>query len=114
MSQLSENIRRLRKRAGVTQEELAHIVGASTPAVSAWENGQTTPRLRKHIDALCDYFGVTEEQLFNEGVAKSQPLSALPSRFSPVVSILPALNEAGIDRLAGYAADLAGNPAYRA
>lgn len=60
-------LRRLREEAGLTQEQLAQIVGASTPAISGWENDQPRPRLRKHIDALCDYFGISEDDLFGFG-----------------------------------------------
>lgn len=60
-------LRRLREDAGLTQEQLAQIVGASTPAISGWENDQPRPRLRKHIDALCDYFGISEDDLFGFG-----------------------------------------------
>lgn len=60
-------LRRLREEAGLTQEQLAQIVGASTPAISGWENDQPRPRLRKHIDALCDYFGISEDVLFGFG-----------------------------------------------
>ena len=36
---LSEKIRALRRRAGLSQEELAETVGVSRQAVSKWESG---------------------------------------------------------------------------
>ena len=39
MNTLNENIVRLRKQAGMTQEELGRRVMVSTQAVSRWERG---------------------------------------------------------------------------
>lgn len=41
--QLARNISIYRKERGLTQEELAHILGLSFQAVSKWENAQTMP-----------------------------------------------------------------------
>ena len=38
---LSEKIRALRRRAGLSQEELAETVGVSRQAVSKWESGDS-------------------------------------------------------------------------
>ena len=40
---LCENIRKLRKEKGLTQEKLAEILAVSVGAVSKWENGNNTP-----------------------------------------------------------------------
>lgn len=37
-------IREFRKRAGITQEELAQLLGVSRPAVAQWERGINNPR----------------------------------------------------------------------
>ena len=39
INMLSEKIRALRRRAGLSQEELAETVGVSRQAVSKWESG---------------------------------------------------------------------------
>ena len=39
----SEKLIRLRKREGISQEELASYLEVSRQAVSRWENGETTP-----------------------------------------------------------------------
>ena len=36
---IAEVIRKYRKEAGLTQEELANRLGVTTPAVNKWENG---------------------------------------------------------------------------
>lgn len=40
---IGEVIRKYRKEAGLTQEEMAHRLGVTTPAVNKWENGNSNP-----------------------------------------------------------------------
>ena len=40
---LSENILKLRKKNGLTQEKLASLLGVSFQAVSRWENSTAYP-----------------------------------------------------------------------
>ena len=40
---IAEVIRKHRKEAGMTQEEMANRLGVTTPAVSKWENGNSNP-----------------------------------------------------------------------
>ena len=42
---LSENISKLRKEKGMTQEQLAESLGVTFAAVSKWERGVATPEL---------------------------------------------------------------------
>ena len=41
--QINEQIKRYRKEAGLTQEQIANYLGVSTPAVNKWEKGTTFP-----------------------------------------------------------------------
>ena len=40
---MGEVIRKYRKEAGITQEEMAKRLGVTTPAVNKWENNNTMP-----------------------------------------------------------------------
>ena len=40
---IAKVIRKYRKEAGLTQEEMANRLGVTTPAVSKWENGNSNP-----------------------------------------------------------------------
>ena len=52
----------LRKRAGLTQEELAREAGVTLSAVRQWERGKRTPMLDTAV-RLAKVFGVTVGQL---------------------------------------------------
>lgn len=43
-------LRRLRKKAGLTQEQLAAMVGVEQPAVAMWESGLRLPTADKLPD----------------------------------------------------------------
>ena len=57
-----DRIRELRRKRGISQEELAEQLGISRQAVSKWESGQSMPDLDKII-LLSDYFDVTTDYL---------------------------------------------------
>ena len=61
MSIISENIKKLRKAKGMTQEELAEAVNVSFQAVSKWENGGA-PDI-EILPLLANAFGVTIDEL---------------------------------------------------
>ena len=59
---MKERINLLRKKMGLSQEELANKIGVSRQAVSKWESGQSMPDLDKII-ALSDLFGVSTDYI---------------------------------------------------
>ena len=59
---LSENIRRLRKQAGLTQEALAAKLFISGQAVSKWERGESYPEITM-LPALADALNATADEL---------------------------------------------------
>ena len=56
------NLQRIRKRYGLTQEELACIIGTSDTSLHFWETFQRMPRKRAVI-RLSDFFGVSANEL---------------------------------------------------
>lgn len=57
-------IRELRKKRGVTQEQLAQSIGVSFQAVSKWENGIALPDITL-VTVLASYFGVSTDELLD-------------------------------------------------
>lgn len=68
---LSEKIQYCRKKAGLTQEELADRLGVSRQAVSKWEIGETTPELG-NFRAMAEIFHVSTDWLLNEEWASEE------------------------------------------
>lgn len=60
-----EQLQRLRKEKGLTQEKLAEIIGISRQAVAKWEVGQSYPDIARLI-ALSDFFRVSIDKLVND------------------------------------------------
>ena len=67
---IAEKIVLLRKKKGISQEELANKLNTSRQAVSRWENNQSTPDLEKLV-ALSKYFNVTTDYLLTDSIETS-------------------------------------------
>lgn len=59
---LSDNIRNYRKKANISQDELAEKLGVSRQSISLWETGQTQPTI-DNIIALAKIFNITSDEL---------------------------------------------------
>ena len=55
----------LRKKAGMSQEELADRLGVSRQSVSKWEGAQSIPDINKVIE-LSNIFGVSTDYLLKD------------------------------------------------
>lgn len=64
---LADKIVELRKREGLSQEELAQRIGVSRQSVSKWESAQSTPDMNR-ILALSEFFGVSTDYLLKDGI----------------------------------------------
>lgn len=61
---IGENIKLLRRKKNITQEQLASIIGVSIPAVSKWEKGVSFPDIT-YLPVLANYFEVSIDDLLN-------------------------------------------------
>ncbi len=59
---IGENVKALRVKKGITQEQLADVLGVTCAAVSKWERGETYPDITL-IFPLAYYFGVSVDEL---------------------------------------------------
>lgn len=60
------NIRQKRIEAGLSQGELAELLGRNRVTVSNWETGKTAPSI-KALHEIADLFGCTIAELFEGG-----------------------------------------------
>lgn len=65
MKTFSEKLLELRRREGLSQEQLADRLGVTRQSVSKWESGTAAPELTKLI-ALSDLFGVSVDYLVKD------------------------------------------------
>lgn len=63
---LSERIHQLRRKSGLSQEQLAEKIGVSRQAISKWESGASTPEFQKLL-ALSECFQITLDELVRDG-----------------------------------------------
>lgn len=47
-----EFIKEARKRAGLTQRELAELLGTTQPVIARWEAGRASPSLERVVEAV--------------------------------------------------------------
>lgn len=66
---LSEKIYTLRRKNGLSQEQLAEKIGVSRQAISKWEGGLSTPELDK-LKALSECFQITIDELTENQAVK--------------------------------------------
>ena len=59
-----EKLQELRKKRGLTQEELAEALYVSRTAISKWESGRGYPNIES-LKALAKFFGVTVDSLLS-------------------------------------------------
>lgn len=66
---IGNKIRELRKKRGLTQEQLSAAMGVSFQAVSKWENNITLPDITL-MPSLAGYFGISMDELFDFSLAE--------------------------------------------
>ena len=75
MPTIGERIAELRRKSGMTQEELASLLGISAQSVSKWETGVTMPDILL-LPILADVFGVHIDALFGKEAKSGGEVSA--------------------------------------
>ena len=126
MSELGENIKRERLKRGMTQSELASILGVSDITVSRYETGQREPNmdmlfkisdvLNIGLDALAgitlnDDFDDPNYQSVLEDMAK-EDIVYNDRRIEKLINDFDTVNETGKKKILSYSDDIASNPKY--
>lgn len=74
---LGENIKRLRKEKGISQEYAAQKIGVSVQSVSLWEENKTVPSI-ENLVALSEILGVTVDELLGREAVQTADNSSQP------------------------------------
>lgn len=90
---LSEKIYTLRRKSGLSQEQLAEKIGVSRQAISKWEGGLSTPELEK-LKALSEFFHVSIDELTSDQETDPSPGCGEPK--APTASSRGKGNRIGI------------------
>lgn len=61
---MGSRIAALRKQKGVTQEEMARVIGTSAQAISKWERGKNYPDIEL-LPAIASYFHISIDSFFD-------------------------------------------------
>lgn len=61
----TNNLKILRKKNKLTQDELGELLSVSGKTVSSWEKGRSEPKI-DFLIRLSDYFNVSIDELINE------------------------------------------------
>ena len=76
-----EKLIRLRKIKGITQDELAAIIGVSRQAVYKWENGKSYPEVSKLLE-IKTLFNISIDNLLDESFEIELPKKKRKKRLS--------------------------------
>ncbi|HTH56522.1 MAG TPA: LexA family transcriptional regulator [Cyclobacteriaceae bacterium] len=79
MISLNENLRTLRKKLQLTQDEFAQKLGIKRSLVGAYEEGRAEPRAEL-LQRMAELFGVSMESLISVDLTKAEPKT--PASFS--------------------------------
>ena len=72
--EISKNLLYYRKKAGLTQKQLADMIGVKNTAVSNWESGNNSIDIDT-LCSVCDVFGITLNDIYGGYSEKSTALS---------------------------------------
>ena len=81
MSSFSENLRYLRKRADMTQPELAQKLGISRSTISMYELGSREPNFET-LEAIADFFNVDMNYLTGTDPEKNESAAFISDELS--------------------------------
>ena len=84
---LSEKVYKLRKKSGLSQEQLAEQLDVSRQAISKWESGMAVPESEKLI-AISNYFGVSVDYLLKDDTEDKEAKSVIKEKPKTIVGII--------------------------
>jgi len=88
MSLISENLKYLRRRSGMTQEQMADKMDVKRSLIGAYEEGRADPRINNLLK-ISGIFGVSTDMLIGTDLTKYDPrTAAMPASESNPLKVL--------------------------
>lgn len=87
----AENLKNVRKRCGLTQQELAEKVGVSRASLSSWEIARANPDLETFI-RLCHVLGMGADDLL--GLVRKEDYAGMKQPVLELAEIIAKLSPA--------------------
>ena len=72
----SEKLKEIRKKEGISQEQLAERIGVSRQAITKWETGKGLPDVENMV-IIAEIFKTTIDELLLDSVAKTTPKASV-------------------------------------
>lgn len=85
---VASRIREARAKAGLTQAEVARLLGVSAHTVWSWEGGRVRPN-QEHLVELARHCGVSTDWLLGRDVIEAEVLKEMNVSFRQAVAGLP-------------------------
>jgi transcriptional regulator with XRE-family HTH domain len=106
---LGQRLYDLRRKQGLSQEQLAQCIGVSRQSISKWETDQSIPDLER-LMALADCYGLTLDALVGKSAPETvvPPTPELPETSTPGPAASSRLDHRLFFRLAGLCMCLLG------
>ncbi len=101
---IGSNIKNIRERFGLTQQQLGEIAGVSDKAVSTWENDANIPRMGA-IQKIADYFNIPKSEII-EGELSTKKLTLEDELDKELIGLLVGLTQEEFMQVRAFVAGL--------
>jgi transcriptional regulator with XRE-family HTH domain len=107
--EIAKNLLYYRKRAGMTQKELAAAIGAKNTSVSNWEKAQNSMDIET-LARICKLFGVSVSEML--GAFAYEPVSVNPHEHAVLDAYRaqPDVVRSAVDRMLGVPPEIVADP----
>ncbi len=121
MSEIKQNIQKniaiFRKKANLTQKELASRIGVAPTNLASWEQGKSTPDIDT-LFSLCSALQVNILNMYGLSDESKQAIQSinklvLSSDEEKLVEDYRSFNDEGKEKIRDYITDLSDSPRYK-
>lgn len=93
MTKMGDNIKKYRLAAGLTQQQVADLLGIDKSSVSKIERGETTRVKDEQVDVLCKALNCTPSDIYGIQTFKFSSSVPLSDEQNELITLIPLLTE---------------------